>query len=71
MNAPVSFYRDTPDGQVAFHVRDGYTFMMFERAQECRFCHVMRHFAINRAGQTRCVDCDRTLQEPDDVSRIR
>lgn len=53
------FDRETTKGLVSFQVREDHTFIMMEVAIACANCQTMHHFAINRAGITVCVECDR------------
>lgn len=50
---------ETTKGLVSFQVREDHTFIMMEVAQACAACQSAHHFAINRGGNTVCVECDR------------
>lgn len=57
------FDRETTKGLVSFQVRDDHTFIMMEIAQSCGGCGTMHHFAINRGGNTLCVECDKQHEQ--------
>jgi hypothetical protein len=37
---------------------EAYTTIITPIAYECRACHAMRHWFINRFGRSCCLDCD-------------
>lgn len=50
--------------EALIRVIDGGTMLIaLRQPHECRFCHRMASFMVNRLGATRCVDCDHEFQK--------
>lgn len=42
---------------------NGYGAIFMTKPHQCRFCHAMHFWFINRHGATRCVSCDSDYQQ--------